>query len=182
MKLLTPNPFHNTCLRHHESTEVYDLSHLDFIRMISIDGTSKEEPFKTTELRGKIWSEDIFKHFYAVVLKMNIFIQQLASLITDIAPAKTSENICLIWLATNIPLSNFFHLPLCYFSEGLMYTSYPFSTCTECSAKFVKSFFIMPFQHRLFRYSIHENDALYWNLILRTEVRQLCREKSFFFQ
>jgi hypothetical protein len=46
---------------------------------------------------------------------------------------------------TNIPLSTLFHLTLCYFSEGRMYTSDLFSTCAECSAKFVKSVRITPF-------------------------------------
>ena len=59
--------------------------------MIFINGTSKEEGFKTTELRGKIWGEDIFKHFYAVALEMNISIQQLPSITTECAPGTTSE-------------------------------------------------------------------------------------------
>jgi hypothetical protein len=120
--------------------------------MIFIDGTSKEEPFKTTELREKIRGEDVFKNFRAVVLEMNIAIQQLAELPQTSHQLRLVKIFALLGFATNIPLSTFFHLPLCYFSEGPVYTSDLFSTLIECSAKFVKSLRIVPFQHRLFRH------------------------------
>jgi hypothetical protein len=66
--------------------------------------------FKTTVLSGKIWGGDLFKHFYAVVLEMNIAIQLLASITTDFAPATNSENICLIWLCNKHSAFHFISL------------------------------------------------------------------------
>jgi hypothetical protein len=99
-----------------------------FFRMIFSDGSTKEGPFKTTQLRGKIWGEDIFKHFYATVLEINIAIEQLTSIITDIAPSMTSENIGFIWLCKKQSALHFLSLNIVLLLRGLYVHKWSIST------------------------------------------------------
>jgi len=181
LKILTPNSFYNVCLRHHESIDVCDISQLGFIRMIFIDGNSKEDPLQTTELHEKISGENIFKHFMFSFCK---WISPINNFGHRHRPHTSHElwKHSLIWLCNKHSAFHFLSLttvlfpwrPYVHKRSTRIFNMY-WVFCNIC--KFGLHY---AFSHRLFRYSIHENDAHYWKLMLHREVRQLCRGKYFF--
>jgi hypothetical protein len=57
----------------------------------------------------------MIKHFYAIVLEMDVAIQQLALITTDIAPAMISENIGLIGLCNKHSALHFLSIAIVLF-------------------------------------------------------------------